>query len=86
LSQDPFVPTGDKTKLVISRHWHHPQITVRITNEKIGIDLDVRDFFKVLLEEIGSPAMLFSKSALEEKMNAAMHRIEERVKEATIHV
>lgn len=86
MQRDDIIPTEDKTKLIISRFWHHPEILVRVTNEKIGIELDIQDFFKIVVEEMGSPAMLFSQSALIEKLNKAMRAVEEKVKEASIHV
>lgn len=76
----------EKTKTVISRHWDKPEITVRITNIGIGIEMNVDDMLKALVEEMGTPAFMFTKDVLKEKLIKAMRSVEQKVKEASNYV
>jgi lipoate-protein ligase A len=42
-----------KEKLTISKHWNNPEIKTTITNEAIGLKMDIADFITALKDEIG---------------------------------
>ncbi len=73
----------DLTRVVISRYWHHPQISYRVTNDSISLGTDVRDYLAALVEEIGNPSMIMTKKQLLERLIAASHAVHGRIKESS---
>jgi hypothetical protein len=74
-----------KTVVVVSRYWHQPEIVVGIDHQQIRLELSVEDFCKALVRTIRHPAMLATRSGLEEQLLAATKEVLEQVKEASVH-
>ncbi len=73
----------DKVTLVISRYWNHPQIIVKISIERIAIEMPVQDLLKALAAEIRSPSLIFTRSQLEEELLLHLAPVLEKIKEAS---
>jgi hypothetical protein len=75
-----------KSVITISRHWNNPKITTTISQEGISLQIDIQDFMKGIVEEMGSIATTFTKSAFEKKLTDAINVVLEKVKEESIKV
>jgi hypothetical protein len=71
--------------VVISKKFNDHQIHYTLEHDGLELKIELTDYIKALLGEIGSPALLFKKSSLEAKINAASTAILENMKNATIH-
>jgi len=76
----------EKEVLVISRHWDHPMITVRINSQKIEVEMDVKDFCKAVVAEIPHPFLTLTRSQLEKQVLKVLDTVLNKVKESTAHV
>ena len=54
--------------VTISRHWNSPKITTTITDEEIGLQMDMEDFRKALKSELGN--LIPFREALKEKIGS----------------
>lgn len=70
----------------ISRHWHSPEITVRVLRDGIDIELSVEDFCRAVVAEIPHPVFTMTRSGLEKNVLAAVEGTLNKVKESTIYV
>lgn len=75
-----------KTKVVTSRKWHQPQIETFLSAEEVGAKMELADFLIAVVEHIGSPAMLLTKSALQAKVQEASDAVLDELRKATIHI
>lgn len=80
------LPKPRAPRLVISRYWTNPEITVTVRGDGIALDMDLEDFLGALATEMGNPALLVTVNALRTKMQAASVVVCERVKEASKQV
>lgn len=62
--------------VVVSRYWHHPEITVSLNEDGIAIEISLDDFCRALANEIGADP----KAAVDAK-NVVLSKI----KGASIH-
>lgn len=74
------------TKLVISRYWNNPVITVVIDSEKIEVQMRVEDFCKAIVAEIRHPSLIQSRAGLETKILGVLDTVLNKAKEATSQV
>lgn len=74
------------TKLVISRYWDNPTITVCIDSEKIGVQMAVEDFLKAMASEISHPSTTMTRAQLEKNMLGVLETVLNKTKEATAQV
>lgn len=72
--------------VVITREWHNPEITITVDDRSIGISQTLEDFLKALAAEIGNPAAIFSRSALEKRLIEAATTVTEKMKRETVRV
>lgn len=49
---DRLTKVPEKERIVISRYWDHPEITVTINRDKITVEATLLDFLKALSEEL----------------------------------
>lgn len=75
--------TNQRETVVVSRYWHHPQITVFIMREGIALQMDFEDVVRAIANEVGNPAMIFKKSTLEDRVLVASRSVIEKVKQAS---
>lgn len=75
----------ERAMVVISRHWHQPNVVVGIDQEKIRLELSLEDFCKAVAQEVPHPAKCFTRKGLEENMLAAMEIVLAKAKEASVY-
>lgn len=75
-----------KTTVVISRKWHHPQITMSVTDEGIRIEIPLEDFLKALCDEIGKVTWVFTKAEFLRRYDAAVEKVISGIKEETVRI
>ena len=75
-----------KTKVVVSRKWHKPNVEAFIDHHEVGTNIDLEDFIKAVVEEVGNPALLLTKAALQKQLLAATEKVLHEMKEATAKV
>lgn len=73
----------DKITLVISRYWKHPQITVKISIERIALEMPVEDLLKALAVEVRSPSTILTRTQLEKELLLHLAPVLEKIKEAS---
>lgn len=61
-----------KKAITVSRKWHHPKIEVSVTNEEIGLKMDIEDFKRILVNEIAIDLVKFKKAMLRDIGSVAM--------------
>jgi len=79
------MPIPTKEKFVIGRKWNNPQIYAFVTDEKIEMHIDLKDFIHALAQEIGSSIFLTKKS-FETKLTEAALKVTEEIKKASVEV
>lgn len=72
--------------LVISRHWHEPEVRVGVDHEQIRLEMSVEDFCRALVQEIPHPVLCFTRKGLTENVVAAVAVVLGKVKETSVHV
>ena len=83
MSFDHLIPNDEKIRVIVSRHWDRPQITVTVNREGIELYASIDDFREAVLAELGSPWKLFTRRRLRRKMEQAFYQVIEKVKEAS---
>lgn len=74
-----------KQVLVISRHWHSPEITVTIRDENIELECALDDFIRGLVSELRHPLASFTKGRMAEDLIIAKSVVLEKIKHASTH-
>jgi len=77
---------GDMTKVIISRHWDNPEITVHVDDEKIEVQMSIEDFCKSLVAEIPHPLLTLTRSQLEKNCLKTINTVVDKAKEATAYL
>lgn len=72
-------------KLVISKHWHSPEILVSVKDEGIQLDVSLDDFVNALLTEMQHPLKSFTKTRSDQAVRDAVVSILEKLKQASAH-
>ena len=70
-------------KLVISRYWHNPTISITVDTEGIELETSLEDVVKAVIAEIGSPLMITNTTQLEKKAVIALDTVVRKIKEAS---
>lgn len=76
----------DKHHVLISRHWHKPNIEVTVNDEKICVRIDLKDFVEGLVQEVGNPALLLTQESLRKKLLKSTETVLEKAKQSTSQV
>ena len=74
------------TLVVVSRQWRQPSIKAFISNKEVGAEMSLLSFLESMVEEMGSPAMVMTKTALLSKMVDASTVVLSEMKDKTKHV
>jgi len=74
------------TKMVISRYWNSPLITVVVSDEKIEVQMTVENFLKAIVQEIPHPSITIARSQLESQILKVLPTVLNKAKEATAQV
>ena len=72
-------------KIVISKDWHNPTITVEVNFTGIDVSMSVEDFCKALAKEVKHPSLTFTRAGLEANLIAAVDAVADGMKDATIY-
>lgn len=75
-----------KHKIVISKKWKHPEISVEALVESLEISMSIDDFLSCLLEQIGSPTFIMTKEQLKQKVLGAKEEIVKEMKKASVNI
>ena len=70
-------------RLIISKYWHKPEISINLDNEGIELSVSLTDFIRGLVAEIGSPVMILTTSQLEQRALVAMEKTRLKIQEAS---
>ena len=76
------------TKRVItkSRKWHYPEILAYVSNQEIGLQINLDDYLQALVAEIGNPSLLLTQTKLLAKLRAASIVVEQEMHEKSVTV
>jgi hypothetical protein len=74
-----------KKTIVISRHWHSPEITVTMTDKEINIAVSLEDFIAALATELQHPLKSITRGRLSADLVLAAEAAVEKLKEASAH-
>jgi len=86
----------DKSRVIVSRKWNNPAITVEYNNESVNIHMKAEDYIKSVLKEAEFDLTHtnwkkwlnwhpLSLDAIEASLINSMVKIEEEMKDATKH-
>lgn len=73
-------------KVIVSRHWHNPQINAFVTVQDVGAEMDLDDFLLAVLDILGKPTYIMTREQLKTKVMAAKEEVVTELKKATVHV
>ena len=78
--------TDDKTRLVVSRHWHKPTVTaaMRYSDEgaAMSLELPAEDFMRAVVAELAKQRWCFKQATFEARVVAAAGQVIEKLKAA----
>jgi hypothetical protein len=72
--------------VTISRYWGYPKVNTIITDEFIGLRISLENFTKALKEEIGSVTWVVRKETFDERLDQAVMRVLEKVKQESVKI
>jgi hypothetical protein len=76
--------TEDKTRLVISRHWHNPPVTaaVRYSEEgaRLALEMPTSDFVRAIVHELAGQRWCFKQATFEDRVLTAAAAVIEKLK------
>ena len=75
-----------KSKLVISKHWHEPEIELKFDADGFEINLTLEDFCRALVAEAPHPWSTFTRNKLENDIISAVDTVLTKAKEVSIHL
>ena len=76
----------EKSIVTISRYWNSPRINTFITNEQIGLKIELDSFVDSLIQEIGSVWSILTKKDFEDRVRAAYKKTLEKIKEESAKI
>lgn len=72
-----------REKVVISRYWNNPSITVKVTDDSISLEFSMDDFIAALLSEMKHPFVMMTRAQQETAIIEAKESVLLKVKEAS---
>lgn len=74
----------DKARVVVSKHWTQPEITVAIRHNELGawinLEIGVQDFARAIVREMGRKRWSFWDDTAEDHAAAAAATVIEKIK------
>lgn len=70
-------------KVVISRHWNNPAISVSVDLDGIALSMGLADFLDAVAQEMGNPTLLVTQAMLRKSMGEASERVRLKAQEAS---
>lgn len=75
----------DREIIVISKHWHSPEIKVRVDAAGMEISTTLEDFVRALAAELPHPAKMLTRDRVTTQILAAIPKVLEKIKESSVH-
>ena len=73
----------EQVKVVISRYWAKPEITVQVNHAHITLHAGIADFIEAMVQEFERPVSILTRKRLRERLHAAANSAIEKVKESS---
>lgn len=67
----------------ISRQWHNPSIAIAVTDDAIGISIELSDFLRAVAAEMGNPVGIMTRAQLLAKLASAAEAVTVSMKRET---
>lgn len=75
-----------KEKVVVSRKWKNPEITVFVSSEEIGAKMDIETYLDTLAQQVASIPLTITKEQLARKLKDAHVLVAEEMKSSTQYI
>jgi hypothetical protein len=75
-----------KEKVVVSRKWKNPEITVFVSSEEIGAKMDIEAYLDTLVQQVASIPLTMTKEQLARKLKDAHVLVVEEMKSSTQYI
>lgn len=75
-----------KRAVVVSRQWNNPAIEMWVSDEEIGIQMSLSEFWDSIVEEMGNPTLIVSKAQLRARLEAAANQVLTEMKNQTTRI
>lgn len=75
-----------KEKVVVSRKWKNPEITVFVSSEEIGAKMDIETYLDTLAQQVASIPLTMTKEQLARKLKDAHVLVAEEMKSSTQYI
>ena len=75
-----------KNVLTVSRKWHAPEISHKVTLEGIEISIPLEDYLTALVAEVGNPALILTAKSLQKALDSASLKVVQGIKDETAKV
>jgi hypothetical protein len=72
-----------KERVIISRKWKNPEITVYVDSEAIGARMDVEMYIDTLVDQLSNVSLIVTKEQLARKLKDAHIFVVEEMKSST---
>jgi hypothetical protein len=81
-----------KHRVVVSRHWHNPEITAALHLERKGVpggmialDMSVKDFVAAMVHELGSKRWAMKQEDFAFRLQACASIVLDKMKDSSAH-
>jgi hypothetical protein len=71
-------------KLIVSRKWTNPAITVKMSTEEIAIEMEADAYLEAIVNQITNLSITFTKSTLLAKLKDAHANVVVEMKKSTV--
>ena len=75
-----------KEKVVVSRKWKNPEITIFVSSEEIGARMSIDVYIDTLVQQVGSIPLMLTKDQLARKLKDAHVFVVEEMKASTQYI
>lgn len=65
----------EKSKLLVGRKWHNPEIYIKVCPEGINIEMELADAIRAACQEFGNPTTVVTVKGLEKRMLKAVEKV-----------
>jgi hypothetical protein len=73
-------------KLIVSRKWTNPAITVKMSTEEIAIEMEADAYLEAIVNQITNLSITFTKATLLAKLKDAHANVVVEMKKSTVQV
>ena len=72
-------------KIIVSRQWANPEITVKMSVAEVAIEMDVDKYLESLVSQITNLSITFTKATLLAKLKEGHSNIVKEMKKSTTY-